>query len=123
MERIVALTGNRTSIVVEDLPSPIQQRANFSASPYIEVPEEGINFQEVVTEIERDLIVQSLRRTNGNKKMAAKLLNLKRTTLIEKIKRIGLAERSLPLMDSPVLASGIGKPDSMACPQVFADRN
>jgi transcriptional regulator with PAS, ATPase and Fis domain len=38
------------------------------------------------------LIVQSLRKTNGNKKLAAKLLNLKRTTLIEKIKRIGLVE-------------------------------
>ena len=43
--------------------------------------------------MERELILQSLRKTNGNKKLAAKLLNLKRTTLIEKIKRIGLGER------------------------------
>ena len=42
--------------------------------------------------MERELIVQSLKRTNGNKKLAAKLLSLKRTTLIEKIKRIGLTE-------------------------------
>ena len=42
--------------------------------------------------MERQLIVQSLKRTNGNKKLAAKLLSLKRTTLIEKIKRIGLEE-------------------------------
>jgi DNA-binding NtrC family response regulator len=42
--------------------------------------------------MERELILQSLRKTNGNKKLAAKLLNLKRTTLIEKIKRIGLGE-------------------------------
>ena len=60
--------------------------------PLIEIPEEGINFQNVVTDMERELILQSLRRTNGNKKLAAKLLNLKRTTLIEKIKRIGLRE-------------------------------
>src|SRR5438552_8651865 len=58
----------------------------------IEIPEGGISFQDVVTDMERELIVQSLRKTNGNKKLAAKLLNLKRTTLIEKIKRIGLAE-------------------------------
>ena len=58
----------------------------------IEIPEEGINLQNVVTDMERELISQSLRRTNGNKKLAAKLLNLKRTTLIEKIKRIGLLE-------------------------------
>jgi transcriptional regulator with GAF, ATPase, and Fis domain len=43
--------------------------------------------------MERELIIQSLRKTNGNKKLAAKLLNLKRTTLIEKIKRIGLGEK------------------------------
>jgi len=58
----------------------------------IEIPEGGINFQDVVTDMERELILQSLRKTNGNKKLAAKLLNLKRTTLIEKIKRIGLVE-------------------------------
>ncbi len=61
--------------------------------PLIEIPEEGINFQNVVTDMERELILQSLRKTNGNKKLAAKLLNLKRTTLIEKIKRIGLGEQ------------------------------
>ena len=37
--------------------------------------------------IER-VIKKSLERTNGNKRQAAKLLNLKRTTLIEKLKRL-----------------------------------
>jgi DNA-binding NtrC family response regulator len=92
LERMVALTGSRTGIVPTDLPDQIQNKAQLSATPFIEIPEEGINFQSVVTEMERDLIAQSLRRTNGNKKLAAKLLSLKRTTLIEKIKRIGLSE-------------------------------
>jgi transcriptional regulator with PAS, ATPase and Fis domain len=34
------------------------------------------------------LIRRSLERTRGNKRQAAKLLNLKRTTLIEKLKRL-----------------------------------
>ena len=38
--------------------------------------------------IERELIEQSLERTGGNKGRAARLLNLKRTTLVEKIKRL-----------------------------------
>ena len=38
--------------------------------------------------IERSLIKQSLERTRGNKRQAAKLLNLKRTTLVEKLKRL-----------------------------------
>lgn len=48
---------------------------------------DGINFNDVVDGIERQLISQALARTGGNKKEAAKLLNLKRTTLIEKIKK------------------------------------
>jgi two-component system response regulator AtoC len=92
VERMVALSGPRTGITASDLPDQIQTRGPMSAGPFIEIPEDGINFQNVVTDMERELIVQSLRRTNGNKKLAAKLLSLKRTTLIEKIKRIGLTE-------------------------------
>jgi len=92
VERMVALTGNRPAILPTDLPSEIQNRESLNFVPLIEIPEEGINFQDVVTDMERELILQSLRKTHGNKKLAAKLLNLKRTTLIEKIKRIGLGE-------------------------------
>ena len=92
VERMVALTGRRTAILPTDLPDEIQRRDSLNFVPLIEIPEEGINFQNVVTDMERELILQSLRRTNGNKKLAAKLLNLKRTTLIEKIKRLGLRE-------------------------------
>ena len=38
--------------------------------------------------IEREMILRSLERTNGNKGAAARLLNLKRTTLVEKLKRL-----------------------------------
>src|SRR4029453_1113588 len=92
VERMVALTGTRPVIGAHDLPEQIQKKAQMNAAPFVEIPEEGINFQNVVTDMERELILQSLRRTNGNKKLAAKLLSLKRTTLIEKIKRIGLNE-------------------------------
>jgi len=93
VERMVALTGKRTAILPADLPGEIRNRDSWNFAPLIEIPEEGINFHNVITDMERELILQSLRRTNGNKKLAAKLLNLKRTTLIEKIKRIGIAEK------------------------------
>ena len=92
VERMVALTANRPALLPADLPAEIQSRDSLNFVPLIEIPEGGINFQDVVTDMERELILQSLRKTNGNKKLAAKLLNLKRTTLIEKIKRIGLIE-------------------------------
>ena len=90
VERMVALTGTSSSIRSEDLPPEILKRSDINLPPVIEIPDEGINFQSVVSGMERELIVQSLKKSGGNKKLAAKLLNLKRTTLIEKIKRIGL---------------------------------
>jgi two-component system response regulator AtoC len=93
IERMVALTATRPVILPADLPEEIQAKASLNLAPTIEIPDQGIDFQNIVTDMERELILQSLRRTNGNKKLAAKLLNLKRTTLIEKIKRIGLADQ------------------------------
>jgi transcriptional regulator with PAS, ATPase and Fis domain len=94
VERMVALTGRRPAILPADLPAEIENHNALNFAPLIEIPDEGINFQDVVTDIERELILQSLRKTKGNKLLAAKLLNLKRTTLIEKIKRIGLEEQT-----------------------------
>ena len=50
---------------------------------------DGIDFQAFVSGVERQLILQSLERTGGNKGRAAQLLHLKRTTLVEKLKRLG----------------------------------
>jgi DNA-binding NtrC family response regulator len=90
VERMVALTGTRTVIMPSDLPPEIQHTDSIGNGNIVEIPEEGINFTNIVVDMERELILQGLRKANGNKKLAAKLLNLKRTTLIEKIKRIGL---------------------------------
>jgi transcriptional regulator with PAS, ATPase and Fis domain len=50
-------------------------------------PERGIDFNSLVNDFETQLIIQALKMTKGNKKEAARLLNLKRTTLLEKIKK------------------------------------
>ena len=50
-------------------------------------PQAGIDFNALVNDFETQLIVQALKLTQGNKKEAARLLNLKRTTLLEKIKK------------------------------------
>jgi sigma-54 specific flagellar transcriptional regulator A len=51
-------------------------------------PEEGIDLERYMEGVELMLIKRSLERTQGNKVRAARLLNLKRTTLIEKLKRL-----------------------------------
>jgi DNA-binding NtrC family response regulator len=60
-----------------------------------ELDHENFDFNVLVSDFEDRLILKALTKTGGNKKEAAKLLNLKRTTLIEKIKKKQL-EGSLP---------------------------
>lgn len=55
------------------------------------LPDGGICLNSMVDDFENRLILQALERTGGNKKEAATLLNLKRTTLIEKLKKKNLA--------------------------------
>jgi DNA-binding NtrC family response regulator len=49
-----------------------------------------VDFNALVAEYENKLISLALSQTDGNKKAAAKLLGLNRTTLVEKIKKKGL---------------------------------
>jgi DNA-binding NtrC family response regulator len=87
IERAFALSAGRSQIEVRDLPPEIQHARELALSPAITLPEDGIDLQRFVATIERELIQRSLERTGGNKERAAKLLNLKRTTLVEKLKR------------------------------------
>ena len=45
-----------------------------------------------IARIERDLITRALERTRGNRRQASALLGLKRTTLVEKLKRLGYTD-------------------------------
>jgi DNA-binding NtrC family response regulator len=88
VERAVAFTAGRSQIDVTDLPIEIQQAQEPALSSVVSLPEDGMDLDTFVANIERELIERSLERTGGNKGQAAKLLNLKRTTLVEKLKRL-----------------------------------
>jgi transcriptional regulator with PAS, ATPase and Fis domain len=87
IERAVALSGGRPQIETSDLTPDIQQASSAAATPDVNLPEGGIDFDHYITRIEHDLIRRALEKTGGNKGQASKLLNLKRTTLVEKLKR------------------------------------
>jgi len=86
IERLVVLKRTGT-IEVEDLPEKIRFGPARDPLGAIVLPEEGIRLEETIHRLERELILQALRRTRGVKKEAAELLGLKRTTLIQKMKR------------------------------------
>lgn len=54
------------------------------------LPPEGLSLKERMAQIERSIIEQALQRNSGNVSRTAKLLNLQRTTLIEKINKYAL---------------------------------
>jgi transcriptional regulator with PAS, ATPase and Fis domain len=87
VERAVAFGVGRPQIDVADLPPEVQEAQEAAVPAAIALPEHGLDLGEYVGRIERELIQLSLDRTGGNKGQAAKLLNLKRTTLVEKLKR------------------------------------
>ncbi len=60
------------------------------AQGIVSLPPEGLPLKQQLTKIERSLIEQALARTNGNVSQTARLLQLQRTTLIEKIQKYEL---------------------------------
>ncbi|MFN2448127.1 MAG: sigma-54-dependent transcriptional regulator [Vicinamibacterales bacterium] len=87
VERAIALLGTRGTIEVSDLPVEIQA-AQVPVVPAVDFPDDGVDLPGLIGQIERDLIQRALVRSQGNKAVAAGLLRLKRTTLVEKLKRI-----------------------------------
>jgi DNA-binding NtrC family response regulator len=102
VERAAVLTGAAPEIQLQDLPEEVREAAAESADGFPTatptkpgqgppaIPEGGVNFDAVVTKVERDLLLQSLDKAGGNKLRAAQLLGMKRTTFVEKLKRLGI---------------------------------
>lgn len=87
IERLVILSED-AEIRVESLPPNIRSFISDKKIPRPTVTDEGIDLNQAVEEFEYRLIDEALRRTRGNKQAAARLLGLKRTTLVEKLKRM-----------------------------------
>ena len=100
VERLVVLDDDGI-IHVSDLPDyvihnsvPQHQRAT-----QVGLPTEGLDLDGMLEKIENGFIDQALLRARGNKTMAAELLRLNRTTLIERLRKKGMLQnaRSAPV--------------------------
>jgi DNA-binding NtrC family response regulator len=91
VEKAIVLSGDRPALVPGDFPLPPRKHpAAFSgdAQSFIAVPDQGLDFEKTVGSIERNILEQALKKTRGNKKLAAEMLGLKRTTLTAKLKSL-----------------------------------
>jgi len=86
IERLVVLSES-AEITSRDLPKKLKTIKKPETLPEIGVPDEGVDFNTAVTEYEKTLIINALEKTNWIKNKAANYLQIKRTTLVEKIKR------------------------------------
>ena len=73
--------GAMRALMAYPWPGNVRQLENF--------PDDGLDLPAYLGTIERDLIGRALERTRGNRNRAAELLRIKRTTLVEKLKRLG----------------------------------
>ena len=89
IERAVTLSSGRKEIDLADLPPEIQSIPEATNAPFVDFPDDGLDLPAYLSSIEKDLIRRSLQRTGGNRNKAAELLRIKRTTLVEKLKRLG----------------------------------
>ncbi len=96
VERLIVLKKQGT-IAVTDLPEKIYRRPapqRELKEHFIRFQEDGINLSREVEQYENHLIVEALRKANGVTTRAAQLLQLNRTTLVEKLKRKGFDPKS-----------------------------
>jgi transcriptional regulator with GAF, ATPase, and Fis domain len=89
VEMAVALSGGREVLEPFDFPAlsgALLPAADASAG--VPVPDYGLDFEQTIGHIERQILEDALRKTNGNKSAAASMLGLKRTTLAAKLRSL-----------------------------------
>jgi DNA-binding NtrC family response regulator len=90
IERMIIL-AEEDELTIQDLPDKIiekHHRDEDAVEPVI--PEEGFSLNNAINDYERMLIVRALEKADWVKNRAAKILNMNRTTLVEKIKKQGI---------------------------------
>ena len=85
---------DRDIVQVEDLPEHIQGKGRAFQSVEEEILEKDLNLNDAVKDYEKRLILEALEKSNWVKTKAAKLLNINRTTLVEKIKKQNLDDKN-----------------------------
>jgi DNA-binding NtrC family response regulator len=90
VENAIALSGEREILYPSDFPLQANalSKAVRTSHPAIAVPDTGMDFEQTVGTIEREILAQALQKAGGNKTAAAEMLGLKRTTLAAKLRSL-----------------------------------
>ena len=89
MERVVALTEGDL-ITLRDLPGNIAKAYQERVRSPTSVTPQGIDMVQTINDIEKKMIAEALQLSGGVKARAALMLSINRTTLVEKMRRLGI---------------------------------
>jgi transcriptional regulator with PAS, ATPase and Fis domain len=89
VERLIVLNEDGV-IRVNELPDYVIQNSKSEQSASAALPVGGMDLDRYLEKIENGFICQALERARGNKTLAAGMLNLNRTTFIERLRKKGL---------------------------------
>ena len=89
VERLIVLNEDGV-IRVNELPDYVIQNGSSNQSAGAALPVSGMDLDRYLEKIENGFICQALERARGNKTLAANMLNLNRTTFIERLRKKGL---------------------------------
>jgi len=68
--------------------APVSTPASPISAPKSNLPEEGVDFTALLRQFERGILDQALMKAQGNKTLAAEMLGLPRTTLVNKLRAL-----------------------------------
>jgi transcriptional regulator with GAF, ATPase, and Fis domain len=86
IERLVLLSDNGITDL-KDLPPNIRSYVSDKKCPHPTLGSGQIDLRDATEQLQYRLMEEALRLTNGNKSAAARMLGLKRTTLVAKLRR------------------------------------
>jgi two-component system response regulator PilR (NtrC family) len=90
IERAVALEGNQ-ELTSQNLSSYLSEQPLLKKGPIdIEIPNEGIDLEKIVGDLERTLLLKALDKTKGIKKKAAELLHINFRSMRYRLEKYGL---------------------------------
>jgi sigma-54 specific flagellar transcriptional regulator A len=95
VEDQVPLTDEATLSVLESEafePQPLESVRPAPFDSLTALPQDGLDLRAHLLSIERRLVEQALERSNGTVAHAARLLGLRRTTLVEKLRKLGMTD-------------------------------
>jgi sigma-54 dependent transcriptional regulator, flagellar regulatory protein len=95
VEDQVPLTDEATLSVLESEafePQPLEPVRLPPFEALTVLPQDGLDLRAHLLSIERRLVEQALERSNGTVAHAARLLGLRRTTLVEKLRKLGMSD-------------------------------